>query len=445
MSELLVTANSVNVGTLSVYDGLWSFRYAETWGEWPLSPQFPLSQKSFTDQYDNRQVEWFFDNLLPEGRLRQLIAARERIDAADTWAFLLRHGQDMAGALSLQTVDDTAEATGKLVPLSIEELQAKILESHSRQLPLMAAWDEIRMSLAGAQEKLGLRINADGAFFLPKGDAASSHIVKPDNVSPDFPYCPANEFFCMSLAREMKFPVPEVHLLHLPSPLYCIRRYDRIENGLNIKKLHQIDLCQALGVPPSRKYESDGGLGLPELLSLLGGSQMERPIVAVHTALQWIIFNYMIGNLDAHAKNIAFLLQSPKIRVAPWYDLLSVEAYLPGQPMAMAIAGDNKPGWIEGIHWDALAVEAGVSPRHVRSMLETMQTSLLQAAARVLTDIRLLPNECAFIAEKVMPILEQRRGFIVDALKQKVNNRRQLVVCGELDEVVRERLARVKE
>ncbi|HIJ89091.1 MAG TPA: hypothetical protein HPP97_15655 [Desulfuromonadales bacterium] len=113
--------------------------------------------------------------------------------------------------------------------------------------------------------------------------------------------------------------------------------------------------------------------------------------------------------------------------------------------MAMAIAGENKPGWIEGIHWDALALEAGVSPRHVRSLLETMQVSLLQASERVLTDIRLLPNERAFITEKVMPIFEQRRGFIGDALKQKVNNRRELVVCRELDEVVRERLARVKE
>ena len=80
-----------------------------------------------------------------------LIAARERINAADTWALLLRHGQDMAGVLSLQTVDDAVEATGELVPLSVEELHAKILESHGRQLPLMAAWDEIRMTLAGAQ------------------------------------------------------------------------------------------------------------------------------------------------------------------------------------------------------------------------------------------------------------------------------------------------------
>ncbi|MEI6704234.1 MAG: HipA domain-containing protein, partial [Deltaproteobacteria bacterium] len=329
MRELLVSSNSLKVGILSVNEGLWSFRYAETWREWPLSPQFPVLPEIFIDRHDNRQVEWFFDNLLPEGRVRQLIAARERIDSADTWAFLLRHGQDMAGAISLQAIDDMPESVGELIPLSVEELQAKILESHGRQLPLMAAWDEIRMSLAGAQEKLGLLITADGSLFLPKGNAASSHIVKPDNVSPDFPYCPANEFFCMSLARVMKLPVPEVDLLHLPAPLYCVRRYDRIETGGSVNKLHQIDLCQALGVPPSKKYESDGGLGLQELLSLLGGSLMERPILAIHTALQWLIFNYLIGNLDAHAKNIAFLLQSPKARVAPLYDLLSVEVYLP--------------------------------------------------------------------------------------------------------------------
>jgi len=443
MRELLVSSNSLKVGILSVNEGLWSFRYAETWREWPLSPQFPVLPEIFIDRHDNRQVEWFFDNLLPEGRVRQLIAARERIDSADTWAFLLRHGQDMAGAISLQAIDDMPESVGELIPLSVEELQAKILESHGRQLPLMAAWDEIRMSLAGAQEKLGLLITADGSLFLPKGNAASSHIVKPDNVSPDFPYCPANEFFCMSLARVMKLPVPEVDLLHLPAPLYCVRRYDRIETGGSVNKLHQIDLCQALGVPPSKKYESDGGLGLQELLSLLGGSLMERPILAIHTALQWLIFNYLIGNLDAHAKNIAFLLQSPKARVAPLYDLLSVEVYLPRQPMAMTIAGENKPGWIEGIHWDALALEAGVSPRHVRSLLATMQASLPQAAARILTDDRLLPNERCFITENVVPILEQRRGFIADALRQKTSTRRELLLCKELDDIVRERLAKL--
>lgn len=83
------------------------------------------------------------------------------------------------------------------MPLSPEALEEKIKASRARNLPLMASWDEIRMSLAGAQEKLGLRIDADGALFLPEGMAASTHIVKPENASLDFPFCPANEFFCM--------------------------------------------------------------------------------------------------------------------------------------------------------------------------------------------------------------------------------------------------------
>jgi len=178
---------------------------------------------------DIRHVEWFFENLLPEGRLRELIASRDRIDPKDTWALLLRHGQDTAGALSL--LPETVDASGvqeKLLPLSRDALQDKIQESRSRNLPLMASWDDIRMSLAGAQEKLGLRIDAQGAMFLPEGTAASTHIVKPENASADFPFCPANEFFCMRLAAELKVPVPQVDLLHLPEPLYVIERFDRV-------------------------------------------------------------------------------------------------------------------------------------------------------------------------------------------------------------------------
>ena len=112
------------------------------------------------------------------------------------------------------------------------------------------------MSLAGAQEKLGLRIDAHGAMFLPEGSAPSTHIVKPENASADFPHCPANEFFCMRLAHELKVPVPAVGLLHLPEPLYVIERFDRAPldkspetaAGRAFGRLHQIDLCQALGV-----------------------------------------------------------------------------------------------------------------------------------------------------------------------------------------------------
>jgi len=451
MSVLIVSANGIPVGTLEVKKGQWKFGYATEWKDYSLSPNFPVATKKYEDTANDKPVEWFFENLLPEGRLRDLIATRDRIDPRDTWALLVRHGQDTAGALSL-TPEGFAAATEEiLVPLSQEVLQEKIKASRARNLPLMASWDEIRMSLAGAQEKLGLHIDAHGAMFLPEGSAPSTHIVKPENASADFPYCPANEFFCMRLAQELKVPVPAVGLLHLPEPLYVIDRFDREPldksaekwAGSAFRRLHQIDLCQAMGVAPSKKYESEGGLGLHHLFGVLRGTFMDRPIVAANAVVQWIAFNYLIGNLDAHAKNIAFLMRGQKAAVAPFYDMLCVEAYLPRQTMAMSIAGENKPGWVEGPHWDAMAYEAGVAPRLVRGVLSRMSEGLPEAISKVIGDERLLTVERDFLREKVLPVIEERRGFAVDALKTRQSTIDELLSRREFDPLVVERLAKL--
>ena len=228
MNALIVSANGIPVGTIEIENGRWKFSYATEWKDYALSPNFPIATRKFEDTTDAKPVEWFFENLLPEGRLRDLIAFRDRIDPRDTWALLIRHGQDTAGALSLIPEGFDVATEEILVPLARESLQEKIEASRARNLPLMASWEEIRMSLAGAQEKLGLRIDAHGAMFLPEGSAPSTHIVKPENASADFPHCPANEFFCMRLAHELKVPVPAVGLLHLPEPLYVIERFDRV-------------------------------------------------------------------------------------------------------------------------------------------------------------------------------------------------------------------------
>ncbi|CAB1369065.1 HipA domain-containing protein [Denitratisoma oestradiolicum] len=449
MSKLRVTANGTLVGTLAVIGGRWSFNYAPDWSAYALSPSLPLATREYQDSGDVRLVEWFFENLLPEGRLRELIASRDRIDPSDTWALLIRHGQDTAGALSLLP-DEAGEIQIEqeiLLPLSREALQEKIEESRTRNLPLMASWDDVRMSLAGAQEKLGLRIDTQGAMFLPEGTAASTHIVKPENASADFPFCPANEFFCMRLAAELKVPVPNVDLKHLPEPLYVIERFDRESSdpkgepgGAAIRRLHQIDLCQALGVSPSKKYESEGGLGLHHLFEVLRGTFIDRPVIAANAVVQWVAFNYLIGNLDAHAKNIAFLMRGQKAVVAPFYDMLCVEAYLPRATMSMAIAGENKPGWVEGIHWDAMAFEAGVAPRLVRGVLSRMNSDLPDAISKVIGDERLLPTERDFIREKALPVIEERRGFVTDALKGRQSTVIELLSRRELDPEVVERL-----
>jgi len=451
MSVLIVSANGVPVGTLEVKKGQWKFVYATEWKDYSLSPNFPIATKKYEDTANDKPVEWFFENLLPEGRLRDLIAFRDRIDPRDTWALLVRHGQDTAGALSLIPEGLAAATKEILAPLSQEALQEKIKASRARNLPLMASWDEIRMSLAGAQEKLGLHIDANGAMFLPEGSAPSTHIVKPENASVDFPYCPANEFFCMRLAHELKVPVPAVGLLHLPEPLYVIERFDREplekseEKGAVrvFRRLHQIDLCQAMGVAPSKKYESEGGLGLHHLFEVLRGTFMDRPVVAANAVAQWIAFNYLIGNLDAHAKNIAFLMHGQKAAVAPFYDMLCVEAYLPRQPMAMSIAGENKPGWVEGAHWDAMAYEAGVAPRLVRGVLSRMSEDLPEAISKVIGDERLLPVERDFLREKVLPVIEDRRGFVADALKTRQSTIAELLTKREFDPSVAKRLTKL--
>jgi serine/threonine-protein kinase HipA len=445
MSLLTLWAGGARAGDLDAGDGLWALAYEATWNAFALSPRFPLTARHFQDSARDRQVEWFFDNLLPEGHLRERIAQRDRIDPRDTWALLARHGQDMAGALSLmpQGIEPAAEEI--LVPLPPAVLQERIRESRARNLPLMAAWEEIRMSLAGAQEKLGVRIDASGAMYLPEGSAPSTHIIKPENVSGDFPFCPANEFFCMRLARALQVPVPEVDLLHLEEPVYVIERFDRervMGGGMPaVRRIHQIDLCQALGVAPSKKYESEGGLGLHQLLAVARSPFLDRPIVATGEVIRWVVFNYLIGNLDAHAKNMAFLLRGSKAAVAPFYDMLCVEAYLPGQTMAMSIAGENKPGWVEGPHWDALAHEADVAPRAVRTILARMIARVPEAVSSVMADARLTPAERKFLGDKVLPVIEARKGFIAAALKSRPLTLRQLLVCQELDPGVRERLA----
>lgn len=452
MSSLRVFAGGQWMGSLDVIEGRWTFEYAAGWGAHALSPSFPLITRHFQDTTDLRQVEWFFENLLPEGRLRDLIASRDRIDPRDTWALLVRHGQDTAGALSL-IPDELPESSFResFVPLSQEELQAKIEDARKRNLPLMASWNEIRMSLAGAQEKLGLRIGAHGAMFLPEGTAASTHIVKPENASADFLFCPANEFFCMRLAAELKVPVPIVDLLHLPEALYVIERFDRevmtkgkVESDNSVRRLHQVDLCQTLGVSPSKKYESEGGLGLQHLFEVLHGTFIDRPAVAINAVVQWIAFNYLVGNLDAHAKNIAFLMRGQKAEVAPFYDMLCVEAYLPRATMSMAIAGENKPGWVEGVHWDAMAFEARVAPRLVRSVLTKIVERIPEGISRVIGDERFTSSERDFIRERVLPVIEERCSFVAEAIKGRQATLQEVLANRDLDAAVIGRLEAIR-
>ncbi len=410
MSQLTVWNEGAQLGELSLAQGRWQFSYHPLWLQnaqaFVLSPHFPLQADTFIDTADNKSVEWFFENLLPEGGMREALARKARLSEKDSFGLLSRYGEETAGALSLLPANTAYPENGHYQKLSHKEIRTQINKTASS---LLTANEQLHMSLAGVQNKLGI-LYKDNQFFLPEGSAASSHILKPENNNAEFIFCPANEFFCMQLANALGLNVANTRLLHIPDALYLIERFDRSIKAGSIKRKHQIDLCQLLNKWVGYKYESHAGISSQNLFTAL--NQLTQPAIAKDHVIRWMIFNYLIGNNDAHAKNISFMLSANSISVAPFYDLLCVEAYLPDSLMAMSIAEENKAGWIEKEHWLKLANEAGVSEVLILQYLHKMGTKIEIAANKLLLLDVFTDAEKQFLESKVLSVIKQRFGFL---------------------------------
>jgi serine/threonine-protein kinase HipA len=244
--------------------------------------------------------------------------------------------------------------------LSDDELDAKIEEMPRR--PLLTATEGVRLSLAGAQNKLPVFVQ-DGKIFLPLAASPSSHILKPK--IPEFEDTVENEGFCMMLAKECGLPVPEVSIRAGKHRCLLVSRYDRTLLDGRLTRLHQEDFCQALGFSHNEKYQKDGGPGLKQCFDLLEEHSAE-PILDKRNLLRGVVFNYLIGNADAHAKNISLLISEEGLRLAPFYDLMSTVVYRKlAKELAMKVGGEDRPDWIAKRHWERIAGEAAVTPKAI--------------------------------------------------------------------------------
>ena len=320
--SLRASINQQEVGSLQEVAGLWSFQYTPDWLANPkgfaLSPHIPLSAQPLLDGASQRPVQWYFDNLLPEEDQRVLLAKDARLDAADAFGLLAWYGAESAGSLTLLPPEAAPQTTEPLRPLPDDALQARI-----RQLPRAPLTHAAvkRMSLAGAQHKLAVVLQ-DGALFEPAGATPSTHILKPDHPDADYPHSVINEWFVMRLARRLGLDVPEVHRRYVPSPVYLIARFDRIAGEQGWQRRHAIDACQLLGLDRSFKYTQ----GSMDSLAALANA-CRSPAVARSRLFGWLVFNVLVGNSDAHLKNLSFLVSHEGVQLAPFYDLLSVATY----------------------------------------------------------------------------------------------------------------------
>ena len=417
--ELEVWLFADRVGTLVLVDGRLIFCYAPDWLSQPgavaLSASLPLQAEPF----DDHTTRPFFAGLLPEGRMRRLIAQQLQVSGQNDFALLDHIGGECAGAVTFLEPGQALPVPARdddVQWLSDEEVVAMLDELPRR--PMLAGKDGLRLSLAGTQDKLpvvfdGVRIG------LPRNGTPSSHILKPtihaveDSV--------INEGFCMMLAEAMQLK-PAKSKIHsvLDRSFLLVERYDRVVDAQGHRqRLHQEDFCQALGVAPEMKYQKEGGPDLAQCFELV--RRITRPSAPqVLRLLDYVVFNALIGNHDAHAKNFSLLYTNPSAKaapiLAPLHDVLSTAIYPNLTPkMAMKLGSKYKFSEVQARHWEQFAEAAGLARAQTRKRILGMAQALPKAA-RTLQATPLFAE--APLIKQVVTLIEQRAALTARRLTE---------------------------
>lgn len=369
-----------------------SFQYVESWlgrpGATPLSQSLPLRKERFR----RKQCRGFFAGILPEDSKREIIARNLGISARNDYAMLERIGGECAGAVTFVAHGQgLPEPNYRYRQLSDDELAAILKELPKR--PLLAGDDGIRLSLAGAQDKIAIRIEG-GKICLPLGGAPSTHILKP--AVERFEGVVFNEALCMKLAAAAGLSAAAVETRNVDGIDYLlVERYDRIHRTAPsrepmLERLHQEDFCQAHGIASEQKYQKEGGPSLKQCFALLR-EVSSAPVIDLARLLNAVIFNYLVGNNDAHGKNFSLLYRGTEtenfeVRLAPLYDVVST-IYYPelSRDMAMRIGNEYSSEKVTAGNFEQLAEEAGLGKPLVRVRVVELSEKVIGALPKLET------------------------------------------------------------
>ncbi len=354
--------------------------------EWLTAEMPPLSQSLPLDgSFDSAAVAAFFGGLLPEGTPRELLARRLGVSVGNDFGLLATVGGDTAGAISLQRPGQVPSPPGNDVEWLDDRAVSTLLDELPTR-PMHADEDgEYRLSLAGVQDKLPVIVGEDGRIGITKGQTPSTHILK--TPIERFDDTVANEVFSLALGRALGIDAVTATPHRIDKREFLlVQRYDRRREDGAIRRLHQEDFCQALGVPTDRKYQSEGGPSLAECFALLRRATAV-PAPEVLKLLDDIALSFLVGNHDAHGKNYAllYLPEAASAVLAPAYDIVSTVAYHKShnltRKMAMGIGGEYRPDYVEPRHVDRLLGDAGLGAAAARRRLRA-HAAAAPAAAR---------------------------------------------------------------
>lgn len=373
--------NGAVVGALSVdRHGDMSFAYSKAWLEKPERPAISLSLPKRGEPFDRRECRPFFEGLLPEESQREAAARALGVSRGNEFKLLNELGGEVAGALTLWPDGETPPALpakNRNKPLGEKDFIAILDDLPVR--PLLAGREGLRLSLAGAQSKLPVVV-IDGAIALPAPGEATSHILKPPINR--FPGTTENEAFAMRLAQKIGLSVAGAEIGRVQDRSFLlVERSDRRrgDDG-RLYRLHQEDFCQALGFTSDHKYAAEGGPVFRDCFDLLRRAA-SRPAIELLKLFDAAIFNLIIGNADAHAKNFSLLYREDgAIELAPLYDLLSTVYYPALSPrLAMKITKRHTLEEIKPGDWEKFAAETGLGARYVKSRTAELTDAVVNA------------------------------------------------------------------
>lgn len=410
-------------------NGAIEFQYHQSWLDWenalPVSYSLPLRE----DRYVGEPVIAVFDNLIPDNeQIRHRLAERSGADGDDAYSLLAAIGRDCVGALQfLPDGDDPGEA-GKIEGRRIGDDEIAKVLTDLKQTPLGVDRDsDFRISIAGAQDKTAL-LFWDGHWLVPHGTTATSHIFKPEiGKLPngiDMSQSIENEHLCMLITAAFGLDTARTEIKEFNGcRVLVIERFDRLHTkDHRLLRVPQEDCCQALSVPPSRKYESHGGPGIPAILGLLEASDvMEQDR---RTFLKTQILYWLMAAPDGHAKNFSiFLLPGGRFHLTPLYDVMSAQPNLDkGEiqqnklKLAMAV-GDTRHYAINTIaprHFVQTAKKAGMPRSQVEPLFDEIRRTAEGAITKVQDQLpKAFPEE---IAASVFDGLRQRLRLLDQAM-----------------------------
>ena len=347
-----------------------------------LSVAMPLREAPFPDAITRP----FFSGLLPDDGTRKRLAAALGVSQDNAFGLLEIVGGECAGALCLLPQGKTppdyrCDDSQPLSDTRLSELLALL-----RQRPLLGGRHGVRLSLAGVQDKLAVCV-IDAAIALPQQGRPTTHILKPSIEYLDGAV--ENELFCMKLAAKMGLNAPSVAMSSVgKTDFILIERYDRhLDNAGKILRRHQEDFCQALSIPPEMKYEDEGGPGVSMSQHLIQ-THTRHPAADRISFQKRLIFHYLIGNADAHAKNFSLLYNAQTPDLAPLYDVVCTAAYPHlAKGMAMKIGGRALPDTIRLKHWLTLVAPTKTARTLFSNTLLSMAIEIERQANALLIEL----------------------------------------------------------